>query len=238
MEKMRNVFKNLLSKTWKTIPSARTDSRWQNISEMNFKEICWEDTGGSKWGPVPGSCEHNNEPLDSKLSWIHTIFWRSTPKIVNKTRAEHSCCHCWCIMRCYVNIWPRRHISFCLCKFSLVLWLMRVERGVFRLWVAFPITGSSTDADKEVEWVLARGNHNFQKWVSASCTSISQNRTPSPGGNATVAFLKCPSVSFLLSLLFSFVYKLGMHPWSNTLSCSQKKPPYVSISMVVYYINC
>jgi hypothetical protein len=42
----------------------KTSYRWEENIIVDLREIgrCGLDTTGSGWGPVLGSCEHNNEP--------------------------------------------------------------------------------------------------------------------------------------------------------------------------------
>jgi hypothetical protein len=53
-------------------PFARRRHLWVDHIKMDLREIAWggwTDSSGSGYGPVEGSCEHNNEPSGSIKCW-------------------------------------------------------------------------------------------------------------------------------------------------------------------------
>jgi hypothetical protein len=63
---MRNVYNILVGKPGEKTPHGRPRSRWEDNIRIDIRETgCGLDSSGSEWGPVTGSCEHDNEPLGS-----------------------------------------------------------------------------------------------------------------------------------------------------------------------------
>jgi hypothetical protein len=65
---MRNGYKILVGKPERNRPLRRFRRRCEDNITVDFRETvrkCGIDASGSGWGPVAGSCEHGNEPLDS-----------------------------------------------------------------------------------------------------------------------------------------------------------------------------
>jgi len=63
---MRNAYKILVGKPERKRPRGRPRSRWEDNIKMDLKGNsvggCGLDSSGSGYGPVVGSCDHDNEP--------------------------------------------------------------------------------------------------------------------------------------------------------------------------------
>jgi hypothetical protein len=68
MGEKRTAYRILVGNPEGKRPLGRPRHRWVDNIKMDLKEIGL-DLSGSGLGPVEGSCEHGNEPLDSIKCW-------------------------------------------------------------------------------------------------------------------------------------------------------------------------
>jgi hypothetical protein len=71
MEEKRNAYRILVGNPEGKRPLGRPRRRWVDNIKMDLREIGWGGLGSSDSGegPVGGSCEHGNDPLDYIKCW-------------------------------------------------------------------------------------------------------------------------------------------------------------------------